>query len=299
MEAISHAGAAVGVRTDDGVVLAAEKKILSKLLETSVASEKMHKLDDHVGVAVAGINSDANILINAARLTAQRYAMTYAEPVPMEQLVQTLCDQKQGYTQYGGLRPFGVSFLFGGWDRNCGFQLYQSDPSGNYAGWMATAIGANAQAAQAILKTDYKEGMTLREAKALAVKVLKQTMDSTLLQPEKMEMAEVAWADADAKTGVEYRTLKEAELAELCDEANENAKKEKEKKEGGAKEGEATSRGERRRVRMTGANPNVTRLKNVSIVAAPSLLPRAVSVGRARGENARTPPRISSLTRSR
>ena len=237
MEAISHAGAAVGVRTDDGVVLAAEKKILSKLLETSVASEKMHKLDDHVGVAVAGINSDANILINAARLTAQRYAMTYAEPVPMEQLVQTLCDQKQGYTQYGGLRPFGVSFLFGGWDRNCGFQLYQSDPSGNYAGWMATAIGANAQAAQAILKTDYKEGMTLREAKALAVKVLKQTMDSTLLQPEKMEMAEVAWADADAKTGVEYRTLKEAELAELCDEANENAKKEKEKKEGCAKEG--------------------------------------------------------------
>ena len=60
---------------------------------------------------------------------------------------------------------------------------------------------------------------------------------STLLLPNKMEMAEVAWADADAKTGVEYRTLKEAELAELCDEANENAKKEKEKKEGGAKEG--------------------------------------------------------------
>ena len=117
MEAISHAGAAVGVRTDEGVVLAAEKKILSKLLETSVASEKMHKLDDHLGVAVAGINSDANILINSARLSAQRYLMTYQEPVPMEQLVQTLCDQKQGYTQYGGLRPFGVSFLFGGGDK--------------------------------------------------------------------------------------------------------------------------------------------------------------------------------------
>ena len=87
MEAISHAGAAVGVRTDEGVVLAAEKKILSKLLETSVASEKMHKLDDHLGVAVAGINSDANILINSARLSAQRYLMTYQEPVPMEQLV--------------------------------------------------------------------------------------------------------------------------------------------------------------------------------------------------------------------
>lgn len=49
------------------------------------------------------------------RLGAQRYAMSYSEPVPVEQLVQTLCDQKQGYTQFGGLRPFGVSFLFGGW----------------------------------------------------------------------------------------------------------------------------------------------------------------------------------------
>lgn len=44
-----------------------------------------------------------------------------------------------------GLRPFGVSFLFAGWDRHHGFQLYHSDPSGNYAGWKATAIGNNNQ----------------------------------------------------------------------------------------------------------------------------------------------------------
>jgi len=115
MEAISHAGAAVGIRTNSGVVLAAEKKILSKLLETGVASEKMHKLADHIAVAVAGVNSDANLLMNSARLFAQRYALSYSEPVPVEQLVHSLCDQKQGYTQFGGLRPFGVSFLFAGW----------------------------------------------------------------------------------------------------------------------------------------------------------------------------------------
>jgi hypothetical protein len=63
-----------------------------------------------------------------------------------------ICDRKQGYTQFGGLRPFGVSFLWAGWDKHHGFQLYQSDPSGNYGGWKATAIGANNQAAQSILK---------------------------------------------------------------------------------------------------------------------------------------------------
>ena len=54
----------------------------------------------------------------------------------------------QAYTQFGGLRPFGVSFLFTGWDEHHGFQLYQSDPSGNYGGWKATAIGANNQASK-------------------------------------------------------------------------------------------------------------------------------------------------------
>ena len=84
-----------------------------------------------------------------------------------------MCDLKQGYTQYGGLRPFGVSFLFAGWDEHHGFQLYQSDPSGNYGGWKAKAIGANNQAAQSILQSDYKDGETnLKEAMMLAIKVL-------------------------------------------------------------------------------------------------------------------------------
>lgn len=58
----------------------------------------------------------------------------------------------QSYTQFGGLRPFGVSFLFAGWDKHYGFQLYHTDPSGNYSGWKATAIGVNNQSAQTILK---------------------------------------------------------------------------------------------------------------------------------------------------
>ncbi|GMN49433.1 hypothetical protein TIFTF001_018609 [Ficus carica] len=140
MEAIGNAGTAIGILSKDGVVLVGEKKVTSKLLQTSTSTEKMYKIDDHVACAVAGIMSDANILINTARVQAQRYTYAYQEPMPVEQLVQSLCDTKQGYTQFGGLRPFGVSFLFAGWDKNFGFQLYMSDPSGNYGGWKAAAI---------------------------------------------------------------------------------------------------------------------------------------------------------------
>ena len=71
-----------------------------------------------------------------------RYLYKYQEAMPVEQVVKSICNYKQAYTQYGGLRPFGVAFLFAGWDRNFGFQLYQTDPSGNYSGWKATVIGA-------------------------------------------------------------------------------------------------------------------------------------------------------------
>ena len=67
----------------------------SKLLEPAKSSEKMYMVDDHVAVAVAGITADANILINQARLHAQRYRFSFQEPQPVEQLVQSLCDEKQ------------------------------------------------------------------------------------------------------------------------------------------------------------------------------------------------------------
>jgi len=92
-----------------------------------------------------------------------------------------------GYTQFGGLRPFGVSFLYAGWDRHYGFQLYMSDPSGNYGGWRATCIGANNQAAQSILKSSFEtnDNLDIQKALALAVKVLSKTMDSTMLTPDR------------------------------------------------------------------------------------------------------------------
>jgi 20S proteasome subunit alpha 3 len=112
---------------------------------------------------VAGITADANSLVNYARTAAQKHLLQYNEDIPAEMLTQRMCDLKQGYTQFGGmltelvvfylsthlfpcfvgLRPFGVSFLYAGYDPHYQFQLYHSDPSGNYSGWKATCIGAN------------------------------------------------------------------------------------------------------------------------------------------------------------
>jgi 20S proteasome subunit alpha 3 len=199
MEAISHAGTALGVLCSEGIILAAEKKVTSKLLEQSKSSEKIYLLGDHIVAAVAGITSDANTLISYCRQNAQAHLSSYGELIPVEQLAHKLCDLKQGYTQYGGLRPFGVSFLYAGYDKHHGFQLYHSDPSGNYSGWKAHCIGSNNASAQSILKQDYKDDMTLEDAKSLVVKILSKTMESTTLSSEKMEVSVVSKVDGQVR----------------------------------------------------------------------------------------------------
>ncbi|CAM9510334.1 unnamed protein product, partial [Chrysoparadoxa australica] len=195
IEAINNAGTCVGLLAKDGIVLAAERKTVSKLLAPSKTSEKTYKLDANTSCVVAGLTADANILINQARLGAQRYLYTYHEAQPVEQLVQGICNYKQAYTQYGGLRPFGVAFLFAGWDQHYGFQLYQSDPSGNYGGWKAAAIGANNQAGKSLLKTEYSEDLDVAGCLKLAVKVLNKTMDSTTPTADKMEFTAITLVD--------------------------------------------------------------------------------------------------------
>lgn len=154
------------------------------------------------------MTADANILINYARQAAQRYLLTYNEDIPCEQLVRRLCDLKQGYTQHGGLRPFGVSFIYAGWDPKRQFQLYQSNPSGNYGGWKATSVGANNASAQSLLKQDYKEECDLKEACGMAVKVLSKTMDSTKLSSEKSKFFHIRIGDSLLIfTAVEFATV--------------------------------------------------------------------------------------------
>lgn len=222
LEAISHAGTSLGILADDGILLAAERRNTNKLLDEVSYSEKIYKLNEDLCCSVSGITSDANVLINELRLIAQRYQLQYQEPIPCENLVSNLCNIKQAYTQAGGRRPFGVSILYMGWDKNYGYQLYQSDPSGNYGGWKATCIGNNNQTAISILKQEYKIGQTkLTDALKLAIKILSKTLDTTKLSYDKIEIATLT--RENEKTRI--RILGEKEVTELIKQYDEEQAK--------------------------------------------------------------------------
>jgi len=117
-------------------------------------------------------------------------------------------------------------FLYAGWDEYFGFQLYHSDPSGNYGGWKAHAIGGNNQSAISLLKQEWTEELTVKDSLKLAVKVMSKSMDSTNLSAEKLEFSTLS-KDEDGIT--HFHILSEKEVNQIIKEQKEEEEKNKDK----------------------------------------------------------------------
>jgi proteasome alpha subunit len=187
-EAVKRGTASIGIRTAGGVVLAVDKRIRSPLMErTSV--EKIHKADDHVGIASAGHVADARQLIDFARRDAQINRLRYGEPIGIETLTKDVTDHIQQYTQVGGARPFGVALIIGGIE-NGEPRLYETDPSGTPYEWKALAVGADRKEIEDYLEANYDEEMDLEGGIELALRALAEANDGKL-RPESIGMATI------------------------------------------------------------------------------------------------------------
>jgi proteasome alpha subunit len=202
-EAVKRGSAAVGVRTDEGVVLAAEKRTGSDLLEAD-SIEKLHVVDDHVGVATAGHVADARKLVDFARRRAQGERLRFDEPADVETLTTAITDQVQEHTQTGGARPFGVSLLVAGVDGDR-TRLFETDPSGTSYEWKATAVGGDSDDLRAFLEEEYDPDADLEGGICLALRTLAQPDEEAMTASE----ASVAVVDADG-----YRELSRDEVAD-------------------------------------------------------------------------------------
>jgi len=176
LETVNRGATILGISCSEGVVLGAEEKIETKLQDPSF-TWKLYEIDEHLGAAVVGLGSDARILIDQARIYSQSNRLMYDEPIDVEVLTKRVGDIKQLYTQHAGVRPFGVSIIFGGVDKT-GNRLLSTDPSGSYRGYRAVAVGIGRETVENILKGEYKEDLTLDATIKLAVKCLMKALEA-------------------------------------------------------------------------------------------------------------------------
>ncbi len=174
IEAVRRGTTAIVCRNKNSVVFAVEKKS-SELQDDSTGSEKIFKIDDHIGVAIAGLTADARVLIDRARVQAQVNILNYDERISIKDSTLNICEYKQVFTQNAGVRPFGVSFLIAGIDSN-GPSLYLTDPSGAMWSYFSFAIGSGATEARAYLEEHYSEDMSDEDLKLLPLRALKEIM---------------------------------------------------------------------------------------------------------------------------
>ena len=174
-EAVKRGTTTVGLKFKDGVVLIIDKRIASNLIEAD-SIEKIFTIDDHIGCATSGLVADARVLVDRARIEAQIHKITYGESIPLEILVKKICDFKQNYTQYGGVRPFGTALLIAGINGN-NIHLFETDPSGALMAYYAGSIGAGRNRVIEIFEEKYKPSMSQKDAIELGIKALMEATE--------------------------------------------------------------------------------------------------------------------------
>ncbi|KAJ3429500.1 proteasome subunit alpha type [Anaeramoeba flamelloides] len=183
LQAVKLGSTAIGIRTNEGVVLVVEKRLTSSLLESS-SIEKIVKIDEHIGCAMSGLTADSRTLVEHARVECQNHRFTYGEKIGTESVTQSVCDLALRFGEDRGKstmsRPFGVSLLIAGVDSEGVPTMFHTDPSGTYTEYLAKAIGAGSEGAQSSLQEKYDKDMSFKEAETLALHTLKQVMEEQL-----------------------------------------------------------------------------------------------------------------------
>jgi proteasome alpha subunit len=215
IETVRRGTLAIGIKSRDGVILAVEEK--ARKLQISNVTQKIFQVDDHIGVAAAGYIPDARTQVDHARFFAQSNRLIYDEPVDVEGVAKNIADMAQQFTQYAGVRPFGVALILAGVDKN-GASLYLTDPSGTYIGYDAVAIGAGSDQVTEFLEKGYKNNVSMEEAGALAIESI------YLVSEDKTGTRHVKMAIIDNKMKT-MRKVEEEEIDKYASMVKEGADK--------------------------------------------------------------------------
>ncbi len=217
IETVRRGTIAVGIKSKDGIVIAVEEK--PRKLQISNIAQKLFQIDDHVGVAAAGYIPDARSQVDNARFFSQSNKLIYDESVDVESIAKHLADQCQQFTQYAGVRPFGVALILGGVD-SAGTQLYLTDPSGTYISYDAVAIVSGSDQVTEFLEKNYKPDISLIDAAALATASIYIASD----EKEGTQHIKMSQIKADTKS---FEIIPEEQIIEYSKIATEKYPQEK------------------------------------------------------------------------
>ncbi|GAP92023.1 putative proteasome component C1 [Rosellinia necatrix] len=226
VKAVENGGTSVGIRCKDGVVLAVEKVVTSKLLKPG-ANKRIATVDKHLGIVYSGMIPDGHHFVDRARDEARSWRESNLMPISTSDLASRMGGYMQAYTLYQSVRPFGITAILGGFDSELewpldgevgsgpavgaggkvagrahgGPGLYMIEPSGMYWGYYGAATGKGRQAAKAELeKLNLADGkLGLRQAVKEAARIIYVAQQDNKDKEFELEMSWISNADGPTK----------------------------------------------------------------------------------------------------
>ena len=176
MEAVKQGSACIGLRSKDFAIVATLKRASSEL---SSYQKKIFKIDDNIGIGIAGLVADARVLAKYMRTECITHRYVYDEPMQVGRLVIQVADKAQVGTQLVGRRPYGVGLLVIGADQT-GPHLFEAQPTGQYFEYKGMAIGARSQSGRTYLEKHFEsfENASLDELIKHALLALRETLST-------------------------------------------------------------------------------------------------------------------------
>lgn len=176
-EAVNRGSATVGIKGANCVVLAVEKKTTAALQDAHTI-RKILQVDEHIMLTFAGLQADARVLVDKARLECQSFRFNFEDEPTLEYIARFVAETQQKYTQKGGVRPFGISTFMVGYEGKEP-KLYVTEPSGAYSLWKANAIGRNSKTLREYLEKNHTDGLSNDDSIKLAVETLMEVVESS------------------------------------------------------------------------------------------------------------------------
>jgi 20S proteasome subunit alpha 7 len=188
-KAVDSSGTVIGLRCSDGVILACEKIVSSKLLVEGLANRRIQQVDNHIGFLAAGWLPDGRHVSAKAQTECKNYKSFYDDPIPLSILAERISNTVQMHTIYSWKRVIGCTALIAGVDRK-GPQLYMIEPSGLSFGYFGCAAGKAAGSARSLIEKLDLKNMKCKDAVVEAAKIIYEIHDDI---KDKLFELEMSW----------------------------------------------------------------------------------------------------------
>lgn len=161
----------IGVVGKDGVILASDTRVIMGFYVAHKHGKKIYKIDDHLGMTIAGTVADAQRVVDILTANAQLYKVNMGRPLPVASAARFAANLMFSARYV----PLQTEAIIGGVD-DTGPHVFRLDPFGTLTEEKCVSTGSGSPVALGVLDDKYKEDTAVKELLPVIVKAINAAM---------------------------------------------------------------------------------------------------------------------------